>query len=87
MNNMKQNIPVLGILIALTAVIAAGVFFAAQKADTWMSLREKQLKSEAVDGCMTSSTFVSEVGGKDGKNVTTEPMKNWYELCMKEKGY
>ncbi len=84
---MKQYIPLIAVLITLTVITTAGVVFAAQKADTWFSLKEKEIKNTAVDGCLTATTFVSEVGGKDGKNVTTEPMKNWYELCMKEKGY
>ncbi|MBI4226066.1 hypothetical protein HY612_03035 [Candidatus Roizmanbacteria bacterium] len=66
-------------LILLAAVIAAVGVMGNMTAQKWV-------KQQAIDSCLKTSSYTSEVGGTEGRNSSVEPMKNWYEFCMKEKG-
>lgn len=60
-------------LATLVVVAAAWV-----KTDAFLRIR-------AVEGCMLASSYKYE--DKDKGVTTTEPMKDSYEKCMRDKGY
>ena len=65
--------------VLIAAVIAVVCLMGFMSAEKW-------IKYQAIDSCLNTSNYTSEVGGGEGKNSSVEPMKNWYEFCMKEKG-
>ena len=73
-----KNAQTLGLILLAAAIAVVGVL-GNMTAQTWV-------KNQAINNCLKSSSFTSEVGGETGKTSSMEPMKNWYEFCLKEKG-
>lgn len=51
---------------------------------------QRQVRNEAVDGCMASARYIWEgpsVQTPDTTVINQEPHRFWYKTCMEEKGY
>lgn len=81
-NNWIQT-AVLTIGLVLVSVILAGGYVYAQAQN--QAIQEKKLKSEAVDGCLTTSSYTY-TDAKSGV-TTVEPIENTYKKCLELKGY
>jgi len=73
-----KNAQTLGLVLLAAAVAVVGVM--------GNMTAQKWVKQHAIDSCLKVASYTYEVGGGEGKNSSVEPMKNWYEFCMKEKG-
>ena len=80
MKNMNELIGKVLVAFIYAAVIYA-VFFRG------FEIVREYVKNQAVDGCIETASYTSVVGCEGGRNETVEPMRNWYEFCMQEKGY
>ncbi len=66
------------IVISLTILAVTSVgYLVAQKA----------LKDHAITECLRISSVVSFSGDEHNSHKYTEPLMNWYNKCMEEKGY
>ena len=77
-----------GILTGVLLLIGVGVI-------GWLGYNfyieyQRQVRNEAVDGCMTNARYVWQGTNAENPalNVTNEePHRFWYKTCMEEKGY
>lgn len=67
-------------LVMIAAIFGVGFYLTITRVDIF-------LKNSAIDSCLKSASYSSEVGNESGKNTTNEPIKQWFDFCMKEKGY
>lgn len=77
--SMKYFIEILKPLIGV-AVFAVVIYFG-------YLIVSQGMKSQAIDACLKTASYTSKVGNETSNNTSVEPMKNWYEFCMKSKGY
>jgi hypothetical protein len=71
-------------IVFMTIVIALAAFAATS---AWYFSMQKELKNQAVSECLKASSVVSFSGDAKNSHKYTEPMTNWYDKCMSEKGY
>ncbi len=71
------------LLIALIAAIAALAFFVSLRL---ISLKELQIRHQAVDGCLQSSG-IYEYTDSNNQVHSTAPQKEYYTICLSDKGY
>jgi len=74
-----RNLNIISRLL-LAAVLAALVYVVYIQSGIW-------LKNQAVDECLNSSKYNTELSGDRHTTTSQEPNKEWYNFCMKEKGY
>lgn len=77
MNKDIKNI-LIAIIFSLTILAVTGVGYLVAK---------KALKDQAITECLKISSVVSFSGDEHNSHKYTEPLMNWYNKCMEEKGY
>jgi hypothetical protein len=80
MTSMKKHVwPV--VIFTTLMVVMVVVYVLGNR---YMEIQESQVRAEAVQGCMTVSSFTYE----NGEGVTTvEPIEKTYTKCLELKGY
>jgi hypothetical protein len=90
-SSLANSTVLAAIIIAIPLGIA--VFFGVQKADYALRQFDFFIRSAAIDGCyqVASKSSTSAQGDTDGaQNESTSsvwPDEEWYNKCMKQKGY
>lgn len=83
-NYMKNFVSILQSFAVFAGVIAlaTAAFMGLTKVDTFLSLREQQVRNEAIDACAHSSKYtVTESNGSLTK-VFEEPNQGVYQKCL-----
>jgi hypothetical protein len=73
--------------LILKVVLVAALYLLIVKPfiTTYWDMKYKNGLNEAVNGCLKAATLSFT---ENGTNTThTEPINDWYERCMKDKGY
>jgi len=85
-----MKIATLFLPLALIISTALVVIVASKQVSAWMTLQQKQARTQAVDGCMQDARYIwQQPNAKNPQLMDTnqEPNRYWYKLCMQEKGY
>jgi len=82
---MMKNINNITIAFKLAVLLLAG-YLLVTGLNHFVSLRNQQLKNDAVNGCMQVSGH-TETSSADSSNKYFYPLKDIYTVCMRDKGY